>query len=68
MSEFGDVSPFGKELLTRMIISSFCILTHCNFGYFPFGFEGWNWFRIASVPGLCIRFTFIVEFKDKLNC
>ena len=27
---------FGKELLTRLTISSLCILTICNFCYFPF--------------------------------
>ena len=25
-----------------------------------FGFEGWIWVLIASVPGLCIRFTFLM--------
>ena len=25
---------------------------------FRFGFEGWIWVLIASVPGFCIRFTF----------
>ena len=25
-----------------------------------FGFEGWSWFLIASVPDLCILFTFIL--------
>ena len=25
-----------------------------------FGFEGWIWVLIASVPGLCILFTFII--------
>ena len=48
--------PFGKELLTRLTIS-LCILTICNFSYF--GFEGWIWVLIASVPGLCILLTFI---------
>ena len=24
----------------------------------PFGFEGWIWVLIASVPDLCIRLTF----------
>ena len=28
-----------------------------------FGFECWIWLLIASVPGLCILFTFIVQFK-----
>ena len=26
---------FGKELLTRLIICSLCILTICNFSFFP---------------------------------
>ena len=26
--------------------------------HFDFGFEGWMWVLIASVPGLCILFTF----------
>ena len=43
---------FGKELLARLTICSLCILTICNFSYFPF--EGWICVLIASVPGLCI--------------
>ena len=27
---------FGKELLTRLTICSLCMLTICNFSYFPF--------------------------------
>ena len=27
--------PFGKELFTRLTICSLCILTICNFSYFP---------------------------------
>ena len=45
---------FGKELLTRLTICTLCILTICNFSYFPFGFEGWIGVLIASVPGFCI--------------
>ena len=30
--------PFGKELPTRLTIFSLCILTICNFSYFPFWF------------------------------
>ena len=48
---------FGRELLIRLTICSLCISTICYFSYFPFGFEGWIWVLIASVPGLCIRFT-----------
>ena len=29
---------FGKELLPRLTICSLCILTLCNFSYFPFWF------------------------------
>ena len=30
--------PFGKQLLTRLAISSLCILTIGNISYFPFRF------------------------------
>ena len=29
-----------------------------------FGFEGWSWVLIASVPDLCILFTFIGSVPD----
>ena len=29
---------FGKELHTRLTMCSLCILTICNFSYFPFWF------------------------------
>ena len=44
--------------------SSLCILTICNFSYFRFGFKGWIWVLIASVPGFCIHFTFINTFMN----
>ena len=28
------------------------------FSYFPFGFEGRNWYLIASVPDHCLSFYF----------
>ena len=53
----------------------------CKVGYFTqngiilvisrFGFEGWSWVPIASVPDLCILFTLIYSgFKgnDNTNC
>ena len=49
---------FGKELLPRLTICTLCILTLCNFTYFRFGFEGWIWVLIASVPDVGILFTF----------
>ena len=30
--------PFGKEVLTWLTICSLCILSICNFSYFPFRF------------------------------
>ena len=49
--------PFGIELLTRLAVCFFCILTICNIVISRFGFEGWIWVLIASVPDLCILFT-----------
>ena len=39
---------------------SLCLLTICVFVISRFGFEGWIWVLIASVPGLCILLTFIM--------
>ena len=50
--------PFGKELSTRLAICSLCILTICNFSYFPFWFRGRDWILIIPVPGNCILVTF----------
>ena len=30
--------PIGKELLTRLTLFPLCMLTICNFSYFPFWF------------------------------
>ena len=32
--------PFGKKMLNRLTICILCILTICNFSYFPFSFLG----------------------------
>ena len=32
-----------------------------------FGFEGWGWVLIASVPDLCIRFTFTKLIRNALQ-
>ena len=54
--------PFGTELLTRLTICYLCILT---IFYLRFGFDGWIWVLIVSVPDLCILFTFI--FNNEIN-
>ena len=56
---FAEWPYFGKELLPRLTICSLCILTLCNFSYFPFGFEGWIWVLIASVPDVGILFLLL---------
>ena len=50
--------PFGKELLIRLAVCSPCILSICNFSYFPFGFESGVCFFIAPVPVHCLLVTF----------
>ena len=42
-----DRPSFGKKLLTRLIL----VISR-------FGFEGWSWVLVASVPHLRIFFTF----------
>ena len=46
---------FWKELLTRLTTCSLCILTICNFSYFPF-FEG-DLGSDCFSSGHCILFT-----------
>ena len=60
-----DWPPFVKELLTRLTICSFCILTICNLSYFPFCFRVSD--LIVSVPGLCMLFSFKKLFASKSN-
>ena len=50
--------PFGKWLLARLAMCSHCILTITGFDFSRSGFRGWVWVLIASVPELCILFTF----------
>ena len=44
--------------LVGLTIYPLCILTICNYSFPVFGFEGWIWVLIASVPGLCILLTY----------
>ena len=49
-------SPIWKELLTRLIICSFFIVNlFVILVISRFGFEGWIWVLIASIPGLFIH-------------
>ena len=49
--------PFGKKLLTWLTIFLLFVILAIS----RFGFEGWSWVLIASVPDLCILFTSIVR-------
>ena len=44
----------GKELPARLTLCFLCIMSFCNFSYFPFCFEGRIWVLIAPVPGHCL--------------
>ena len=56
--------PYGKELLTRLIFCSHCILTICNFSFPRFDFQGGNWVLIAAVAGHCLLVTFNAPFMS----
>ena len=43
-----------------------CSVLFCNFSYFPFGFEGWIWVLIASVPDLSILFAFKLDTDQEV--
>ena len=45
---------FWERTAPSVDLSSLCILTLCNFSYFPF----WFWVLIVSVPDVGILFTF----------
>ena len=44
-----------KELLFWLTIRSLCIMSICDFGCFPFGFEGGTLVLMAPVPGHCLH-------------
>ena len=45
------------EIAVHSVDHMFSLYFDC---FFRFGFEGWIWVLIASVPDLCILFTFII--------
>ena len=52
------MATFREEAAHSVLtMCSLCILTI----FTRFGFEGWIWVLIASVPGLCILFTFDIH-------
>ena len=57
--------PFGKELAIRLAVWSHCILSICNFSYFPFGFESEVWFLICSSS--CSLLTCNSSYTKSIN-
>ena len=59
---------FGKELLPRLTICSLCILTICNFSYFPLWFLGLD-LGSDCFRSLCLHtfyFYYKVEFSTEI--
>ena len=52
---------FAYGTLTIKIMLLKCLV----FSYFPFGFEGWMWDLIVSVPDQCLSFYFRYLKKKK---
>ena len=54
---------FEKLSLTRLTICSLCIMTLVILIISRFGLECWIWVLIASVPDICIHFTFFNSLR-----
>ena len=53
MATFWEIAAYSVDHMFSLYFDFFVILViSC------FGFEGWSWVLIASVPDLCIFFTF----------
>ena len=59
--------PFGKELSIRLAVCSHCILSICNFSYFPFGFESRVCFFYSPVPVYRLLVTLIFQYNTDLT-
>ena len=60
---FGLLSCHFEEIAAHSVYHMYSL----NFDYISrFGFEGWIWVLIVSVPELCIMFTFI-RIEQKKN-
>ena len=58
-----SVDPLSWPYVLFVLFWLFVILVISRFG-----FEGWIWVLIASVPDLCILFTFTWQDKDSNKC
>ena len=56
MATFWEIAAYSVDHMFSGILTS-CNITICILVISRFGFEGWSWVLIASVPDLCILFT-----------
>ena len=47
------------EIAAHSVDHMLSLYFDCDLIFSRFGFEGWIWVLIASVPDLCIFFTFV---------
>ena len=52
--------PFEKELLIRLTGYSLCTMFICNFGYFPFWFQGRDFGSNCIRPWSLFTFMFLI--------
>ena len=61
MATFWEIAAHLVDHMFSFVFRLFVILVISHFG-----FEGWVWVLIASVPDRCILFTFIILKQDYL--
>ena len=64
--EKNNLQPMTK--LQALYFSGFCRMPFQFDTVLNFGFEGWIWVLIASVPDLCILLTFIIRVLVVVPC
>ena len=62
MATFWEIAAQSVDHMFSFVFCLFVILVFSRFG-----FEDWIWVLIASVPGLCILFTFSI-FRSMTFC
>ena len=61
---FGGVSSSSGCLGATLFLLWHSLSLPYNYSFISrFGFEGWIWVLVASVPDLCILFTFVVRLS-----
>ena len=61
------LSPFGKELTSRLTLCSLCLRSICNFSYFLSWFCEMILIAISPVPGHCALVAFRLEDSQDLR-